>query len=71
MKTKLMQARLIYLLRYVQMVQVPRIEIKPEYIRSFTVQAQVSPMRFALRRGNQNPDPLPLNYRRNAIFNLG
>lgn len=58
------------LLRYVQMVQVPRIEIKPEHMRSWTLQAQVSAMRFALRRGNRDLDPLQTHLR-DSIFNLG
>lgn len=55
---------------YVQMVQVPRTEVKPEHMRSFTLRAQVSAMRFALRRGNRALDPLQ-TYLRDAIFNLG
>lgn len=57
------------IMRYVQMVQVPRTEIKPEHMRRFTIQAQVSAMRFALRRGNRELDPLQ-SYLRDAIFNL-
>ncbi|MCJ1271187.1 hypothetical protein MMC22_011087 [Lobaria immixta] len=52
------------------MVDLPRIDIKPEYMRPFTLQAQVSAMRFALRRGNRDLDPLQ-TYLRDAIFNLG
>lgn len=58
------------LLRYVQMVQVPRIDDKLERMRSFTLQAQASAMRFALRRGNRDLDPQQ-TYIRDAIFNLG
>ncbi|MCJ1467651.1 hypothetical protein MMC07_006276 [Pseudocyphellaria aurata] len=58
------------LLRYVQMVQMPPIVIKPEHMRSFTLHAQVSAMRFALRRGTRNLDSLQ-SYLRDAIFNLG
>ncbi|MCJ1426234.1 hypothetical protein MMC29_004137 [Sticta canariensis] len=58
------------LLRYIQMVQVSRTGTKPEHMRSFTLQAQVSAMRFALRRGNRDLDPVQ-RYLRDAIFNLG
>lgn len=58
------------LMRYVQMVQAPRTAIKMQLIRSFTLQAQVSAMRFALRRGNRDLDPLQ-TYLRDAIFNVG
>ncbi|MCJ1272116.1 hypothetical protein MMC22_012023 [Lobaria immixta] len=58
------------LLRYVQMVELPRIEIQPEQMRSFTLQAQASAMRFAMRRGKRELDPLQ-TYLRDAIFNLG
>lgn len=56
--------------QYVQMVQVPRTETKPEHMRPFTLQAQVSAMRFALCRGKRDLCPLQ-TYFRNAIFNLG
>lgn len=58
------------LLRYVAMVSEPRIEIKPEHMRSWTLQAQVSAMRFALRRGTRDLDPLQTRLR-DSIFNLG
>lgn len=58
------------LMRYVQMVQVQKMEIQPEDMRSFTLQAQVSAMRFALRRGNRALDS-PQTYLNIAIFNLG
>lgn len=58
------------LLRYFQMVQVPPIVIKPEHMRSFTLHAQVSAMRFALRRGKRDLDSLQ-TYLRDAIFHLG
>ncbi|MCJ1267496.1 hypothetical protein MMC22_007381 [Lobaria immixta] len=58
------------LLKYVQMADAPEIEIAPEYMRPFTLQAQVTAMRFALRRGNRDLDPLQ-TYLRDAIFNLG
>ncbi|MCJ1425142.1 hypothetical protein MMC29_003030 [Sticta canariensis] len=57
------------ILRYIKMVQVPRTEIKLEHMRQFTLQAQVSAMRFALRRGNRELDPLQSDLR-DAIFNL-
>ncbi|MCJ1266474.1 hypothetical protein MMC22_006359 [Lobaria immixta] len=58
------------LLRYVQMADVPGIEIEPEHMRPFTLQAQITAMRFALRRGHRDLDPLQ-TYLRDAIFNLG
>ena len=58
------------LLRYVQMVQEPSTDVKPEQMRPFTLQAQASAMRFALRRGNRDLDPLQSDLR-DAIFNLG
>lgn len=58
------------LLKYVQMFQMSGTEIRSEPMRSFSLQAQVSAMRFALRRGNRDLDPLQ-TYLRDAIFNLG
>lgn len=45
------------LMRYVQMTRVPA-DIKTEDVRSYTLQAQVSAVRFALRRGKEDLDPL-------------
>lgn len=39
-------------------------------MRSFTLKAQISALRFALRRGKRDLDPLQ-TYLRDAIFNLG
>ena len=60
------------LLRYVQMLQVSKseTEIKTQHMRPFTLQAQVSAMRFALRRGDRDLDPLQTSLR-DGIFNLG
>ncbi|MCJ1463315.1 hypothetical protein MMC07_001922 [Pseudocyphellaria aurata] len=58
------------MLRYVHMVQSPKINIKPEHMRRFTLRAQVSAVRFALRRGNRDLDPIQTHLR-DAIFNLG
>lgn len=40
------------LLRYVQMVQLPKMDIRPEHMRSFTLQAQASAMRFEIGRAH-------------------
>lgn len=60
------------LMRYVQMVELPprSAAINSEDMRGFTLQAQASAMRFALRRGKRDLDPLQ-TYLRDAIFNLG
>ena len=58
------------LLRYVEMVEQPSRTSTPKQMRRYTVQAQASAMRFALRRGNRDLDPLQ-TYLRDAIFNLG
>ena len=57
------------LMRYVQMTRVPT-DIETEDVRSYTLQAQVSAVRFALRRGKEDLDPLQ-TYLREGIFNLG
>lgn len=57
------------LMRYVEMTRVPT-DIKTEDVRSYTLQAQVSAVRFALRRGKEDLDPLQ-TYLREGIFNLG
>lgn len=58
------------LVRYIRMVREPKINIERGHMRSFTLQAQASAMRFALRRGNRELDPQQ-TYLRDAIFNLG
>ena len=58
------------LLRYVQTVEPPRRAVTSAHMRGFTLQAQASAMRFALRRGKRDLDPLQ-TYLRDAIFNLG
>lgn len=52
------------------MVDAPRIEIRPEHMRQFTLHAQVSATRFALRREKRDLDLLQ-TYLLDAIFNLG
>lgn len=56
--------------RYLQMVQQPKIDMETQHIRLYTVQAQAAAMRFALRRGNRSLD-WEQTHLRDAIFNLG